>query len=67
VFVSRQRARELKGVPLPKGESHQNNWNRKRKVRGAEDGSVHEIVALSANYGEAVLKLRLFGPSLFIH
>lgn len=53
--------------PLPKGESHQNNWNRKRKVRGAEDGSVHEIVALSANYGEAVLKLRLFGPSLFIH
>ena len=52
--------RELEKVPLPKGESHQ-----KPKKRGAKDGSVHEMVAPPANYGEAVPSLCLLGHHQF--
>ena len=48
-------------VLLPKGESHQ-----KPKKRGTKDGSVHEMVAHPANYGEAVPSLYLLGHDQFI-
>jgi hypothetical protein len=36
--------------------------SRKEEKRGAKDGSVHEIVAHPANYGEAVPNLRFLRP-----
>lgn len=60
-YDGRQQCRELEKVPLPKGESHQ-----KPKKRGAKDGSVHEMVAPPANYGEAVPSLCLLGYHQFL-